>query len=416
MTRLAITFCLLMVSLGANLDGAVRVKDLTSIQGARNNQIYGVGLVVGLDRTGARFQSLATQQMAIDMLRKLNVTAKIARQNLQDNVFVSNTISMVMVTAELTPFAREGSRLDVTVSVMDTASSLKGGTLLFTPLKAADGEVYAVAQGPITLGGTDLSVIPSIRGQRNHPTSGRVNSGAIVEQEALGEIVDRGKIHLLLKNPDYTTAEKIAKRINVQHATNQFATRTPSNVRAVAYQRPKSRVDSSPIAFTIDAGTIAVYVPEAYRYRIAHLVGEIGQLEVTPDSLARVVINERTGTVIVGSHVKINSVAIAHGSLVIKPEDPPPAPPGPGPAAQQLLGVQGAAPQPAGNPFGGFQDAFLQPGELPAGDKLNVINKTFTVADLAQSLNALGVTPRDLISIFQALKEAGALHAELIIM
>ena len=416
MTRLAITFCLAMFALGANLDGAVRIKDLSSIKGARNNQLYGVGLVVGLDGTGARFQSLATQQMAIDMLRKMNVTSKINLQNLQDNVFRSNSISMVMVTAELTPFAREGSRLDVTVSVMDTATNLRGGTLLLTPLKAVDGETYAVAQGPITLGGVDLSVIGGIRGQRNHPTSGRVNNGAIVEQEALGEIVDRGRIHLLLKSPDYTTAEKIAKRINEQHAKGLQSAAASSKVRAVTYQRTRRATASSPIAFTVDAGTISIYVPETYRYRVAQLVGEIGQLEVTPDNLARVVINERTGTVIVGSNVKINSVAIAHGSLVIKPEDPPPAPPGPGPAAQQLLGAQAAAAPQAGNPFAGFQDTFLQPGELPAGDKLNVIDKTFTVADLAQSLNALGVTPRDLISIFQALKEAGALHAELIIM
>ncbi len=423
--RLVLCFSLMGV-LSTVAEAAVRIKDITTVRGARGNQLYGVGLVVGLNQTGATFQSRATSQMAIDMLRKMGATTRIAFEELQDNVFRSNSISMVMVTAELPPFAREGSRLNVTVSVMDTATSLKGGTLLLTPMKGADGEVYAVAQGPVSLGGVNLSPFPQVSGQRNHPTSGRVVDGAIVEIEVLGEIEHRGRIQLLLRHPSYATAMKISDAINQtagRAATNRTDPRAmPRNVadkrrqselRLVARTRTGAKPsDLKPVAYPIDAGTVELVVPDRYRSQVVEFVSTIGTLQVVPDDPARVVINERTGTVVVGANVRIDAVAIAHGSLVIKPIQPQ-APPVPGPGLSSLLGVQ---PRPQRPPAQQFQEQFLLPGQLPDGDKLNAVPQTYTVTELARALNALGATPKDLISIFQALKESGALHAELVIL
>lgn len=370
--RLVVLLGIFVIVAAPSLGQGIRVKDISTVAGARDNQLYGMGLVVGLNRTGAR--SLATQQIAIDMLRKLGVTSKIARQTLEDNVFTSSSISSVMVTANLPPFARKGTRLDVTVSVLDDANSLQGGTLLFTPLEGADGEVYAVAQGSVSIGGMQ-GFFPAPGQTQNHPTSGRIPSGAIVERQELGKILDNGFVRLLLHQPDYATARKIADAINKGFGCD---------------------------AVTIDPSTIQVQVPWNLRSNPIRFISEVGLLEITPDSPARVVINERTGTVVVGNQVRISTVAIAHGNLVIEPATPAPAPaPAPGAApAFPLLG----------------QAAPLVPGQLPEGDKLNPVGKTVTVAELSRALNALGVTPKDLIAIFQALRESGALHAELAVM
>ena len=422
-TRLLALFVLCLISV-ETVNGAVRIKDITDVEGVRSNQLYGLGLVIGLNGTGARQQSLATRQLAIDMLRKMDTTTKIARQNLQDNVFTSNSISAVMVTTELTAFARPGSRLDVVVSVLDTASSLRGGTLLLAPLKGVDGEVYAVAQGPISLGGVNLQQIPQFGALRNHPTTGRIANGAIVERSALGTISENGRVRLLLRSPDFATAENIAERINQSAASligisnvTRIDRRT-GRIQLASAQVPQPTNTATlrakatkQIARTLDAGTIEIRVPPNRSDNVVKLISEIGRLEVEPDHPARVVINERTGTVIVGRDVRITAVAIAHGNLVIKPVEPEP-PPQPGPAARALLGIDPAARQP--QRFGVNPSALF--GGTPEGDKLNVIEKTYTVADLARALNTLGVTPRDLIAIFQALKESGALHAELLIM
>jgi len=366
--RLVVVLGILVVVAAPSLGQGIRVKDIISVAGARDNQLYGMGLVVGLNRTGAR--SLATQQIAIDMLRKLDVTTKIARQTLEDNVFISSSISSVMVTANLPPFARKGTRLDVTVSVLDDAINLQGGTLLLTPLKGADGEVYAVAQGAVSIGGMQ-GFFPAPGQTQNHPTSGRIPSGAIVERQELGKILDNGFVRLLLHQPDYSTARKIADAINKSFDAD---------------------------ANTIDPATIEVQVPLKSRANPIGFVSELGLLEINPDSPARVVINERTGTVVVGNHVRISTVAIAHGNLVIEPATP-------APAATAVPGF----------PIPGLVTP-LAPGELPEGDKLNAVGRTVTVAELSRALNALGVTPRDLIAIFQALRESGALHAELAVM
>lgn len=367
--------------------GEVRIKDITQVEGAMSNKLYGTGLVVGLYGTGGR--SLSTQQMAIDMLRKLEMTTKIARQTLLDNVFKSTNISQVMVTVELPAFARKGSKLDVTVSVLDDASSLEGGTLLLTPLRGADGEVYVTAQGQLSIGG--FRVASNVAGgQKNHPTVARAQNGGMVEREVVGQIDHGGIVRLLLRDADYTTAKAIMLAINKQYAAT---------------------------AKTLDAGTIQLRVPLQRRLDIPDFVSEIGELRVMPDTPARVVINERTGTVIVGHQVRISSVAIAHGNLVIKPNVTIPATPPPKAPPDEERGP------PPDESSDSVEDILksLRPRNLPATDPqqpliLHNIEETFTVADLARVLNALGVSPRDLIAIFQALKESGAMHADLVVM
>ena len=350
-------------------EAGVRVKDITDLEGARGNQLFAHGLVVGLSGTGSR--SLFTQQMAADMLQRLNVTAQIFTNLPSDNVLRSANISVVMVTAEIGPFARKGSRIDVTVSALDDAQSLQGGTLIFTPLRGVDGEVYAVSQGPVSVGGFLFSG-QAASVQKNHPTVGRIAGGAIVEREARGEVVCQGQLRLLLKQPDYTTAQAITKVVNARYPG---------------------------AAVALDAGTVQVAAMGYKSGNLAGFVDEIGGLEVNPDTPARVVINERTGTIVAGEQVKVSTVALAHGNLTI------------------LTTEQPRVSQPA--PFSEGKTVVTPSTKIGVGEQaggLSVVPRTVTVAELARALNALGANPRDLISIFQALKNAGALHAEIVVM
>jgi flagellar P-ring protein precursor FlgI len=358
---------ILLLCGGSTFAGS-RIKDITSLEGDRPNQLYGLGLVIGLDGTGGK--SLFTQQLAVDMLQKMDVSSKIVTESKSDNVFKSENIAVVMVTTELPSNARRGSKIDVTVSSMDGAS-LQGGTLILTPLRGVDGEVYAVAQGELSIGGFSFTGAAA-KAQKNHPTVGRIVNGAIVEKEALGNIDLGGRVRFLLKNPDYMTAQAMVRSINGLY--------------------PGS-------ASVVDSGTVQVKVPNAARCNIAELVGEIGLLEVMPDSPARVIINERTGTVVAGERVRISTVAIAHGNLTITTSEEP------------------QVSQPA--PYSRGETAVVDRTRVDVtehGGGMQVLEQSVTVADLARALNALGVTPRDLIAIFQAIKEANALHAELIIM
>ena len=335
----------------------------------------GIGLVTGLENTGSR--STITQQMAIQMLRRFRFNGTIAQISQLDAQIRTGSVSIVTVTAELGPFNRRGSRIDVLVSTVDDTISLQGGTLIFTPLRGADDVVYATAQGPLSIGGFQFTVpqgttTPLASAQKNHPTVGRVPNGAIVEREARGEIVCNGTVRLLLREPDYTTARAIARAIN---------RRFPNS------------------AITLDAGTIQVFVPEGPLANVVGFASEIGLLEVNPDIPAKVVINERTGTVVAGKDVQIDTVAVAQGNLAILSTDQP------------------YASQPP--PFSAGTTAVLPQvtlGVTEQGGYLRVLDRTTTVSDLARALNALGVTPRDMIAIFQAIKQAGALHAELVIM
>src|SRR5579875_2967701 len=269
-----------VLALAAPAQAGARIKDITDLEGARNNQLYGFGLVVGLNGTGGR--SRFTQQVAVDMMKRLCVVSKIAFQHVTDNTFVSPNISAVMVTAEIGPFARIGSRLDVTVSILDDATSLQGGTLLFTPLHGADGVVYAIAQGPLSVGGFLFSGAAA-SAQKNYVSVARIPGGALVEHEARGEVLCKGRVHLLLKNADYATARYVAAVIN------QWM---PGH------------------ALPLDAGTVEVMVPPEARSHTVSFLSDLGNLEVLTDAPARVVINERTGTVVAGENVKIATVAI----------------------------------------------------------------------------------------------------------
>lgn len=368
---------LVMLVAGSSVPAAqavgVRIKDITDIEGARPNHLIGVGLVVGLENTGAR--SISTQQVAVDMLNRFNITSRIVSQGQGDSVFRSSNISVVMVTSELGPFSRRGTKIDILVSVLDDATSLQGGTLLLTPLRGADGIDYAVAQGPVSLGGFLFTAPfganqPLASVQKNHPTVGRISGGAIVEREARGEIVCKGQMKLLLREQDYVTAQSISRAINAKF--------------------PRA-------AHPLDEGAVNITIPPELSTSLVNFVGEVGLLEVTPDTVAKVVINERTGTIVAGHQVKIATVAVAHGNLSIT-------------TAEDFT-----ASQPL--PFGRGRTAILPQADLNVteqGGTVRVVEQAVTVADLARALNALGATPRDLITIFQAIKKAGALHADLV--
>jgi flagellar P-ring protein precursor FlgI len=365
----------LLVACAPGGPAATRIKDITEFEGARSNHLVGVGLVVGLENTGGR--SLLTQQVAVDMLTRFRINSVINSNNLLDPVYRAGSVSVVAVTADLGPFTRRGSKIDVLVSVMDDALSLQGGTLIFTPLRGADDVVYVTAQGPLSVGGFQFGVpsgtaTPLASAQKNHPTVGRIPGGGIVEREARGEVVCNGAMRLLLRVPDYNTARAIARAINARF--------------------PNS-------ALTVDAGTVQVFLPPGPGTNFVGFASDIGLLEVIPDVVARVVINERTGTVVAGKDVQIDTVAVAHGNLAILTSDEP------------------FASQPP--PFSGGTTAILprpRIGVTEQGGYLRVLERSTTVADLARAMNALGVTPRDMIAIFQVIKQAGALNAELVIM
>jgi flagellar P-ring protein precursor FlgI len=368
MIRVALALVALAAA-AAPAPAQVRVKDVTDIFGANANQLFGYGLVVGLDGTGSR--STFTQQVAVDMLQRLGTTAQIFSQLPADAVIRSTSISAVMVMAEIGPFTRKGGRLDVTVSCLDDARSLQGGTLLFTPLTGVDGQTYISAQGPLSVGG--FSVSGAAAGvQKNQLNTGRIPNGGIVVKEAPGTFVTGGKAHLILKSPDFNTARLLAKAVNERFPFAAQAT---------------------------DAGTVTLCCPTDGGKTPVQFLGEVGLIEFRPDSPARVVINERTGTVVAGEHVTLSSCSVTHGNLYVGTSETP------------------VASQPA--PLSGGATAVLprtQAGAREQASRMVVLPPTTTVADVARALNALGVTPRDLISIFQALKQAGALHAELVII
>jgi flagellar P-ring protein precursor FlgI len=362
--------------LGQPVDGGVRIKDITDLQGARKNQLVGFGLVTGLDGTGSR--GPFTQQVAVDMLQRLDVRARTAAESRGSSVFRSGNISAVMITAELGPFNRKGSTIDVVVSALDDATSLKDGILILTPLKGADGVAYAVAQGPVSVGGAFAFTAsggvgtPSATAQKNHPTVGRIEGGAIVEHEARGEVVCNGQLRLMLRDPDHQTARTIALAVNSRFAN---------------------------AAVSLDAGSVQVFIPRDRATDVVTFAAELGLLEVTPDAPARVVINERTGTIVAGEHVKIARVAVSHGNLAIVTGDEP------------------VISQP--NPFARGTTVVVPVPRIGVTEEkgaVRLLEQSVTVADVARALNALKVAPRDLIAIFQALKKAGALHAELVIM
>lgn len=358
-----LTFILgLMVILSASSVYAARIKDIADFKGVRRNQLVGYGLVVGLNGTGDGKDAEFTLQSLASMLEKMGVTVQ------TDNIKVDN-VAAVMVTAELAPFAKSGSHVDVLVSSIGDAENLQGGTLLFTPLKGADGRVYAVAQGPVSTGG--FSAGGDGGGvQKNFPTVGRIAGGAVIEREVKTNFAEKKSLTLLLHTPDFTTASRISEAIN--------------------------RLGYDQMAQTEDASTINIDIPDSFVGNIIKLITMIEVLKIIPDAVAKVIINERTGTVVMGSNVRISTVAVAHGNLSIEIKEFP--------QVSQPL------------PFSQGETVVTPDTEVlvkEGNNRLMLMETGVSIGEVVRALNALGASPRDLIAIFQAMKAAGALQAEL---
>lgn len=361
---IALRLLLLLLLLAPAARAGEKVKDLVEVVGVRENQLVGLGLVVGLDGTGDSSPVLA--QTLASALRRLGVNVG------ADQVKAKNA-AVVALTASLPPFARPGTTIDVTASSAGDARSLAGGVLLRAPLEAADGQVYAVAQGSVVVAGLSAAG-GSASVQKNHPTVGRLLGGGIVERAVEGPALgDKDELRLALRAPSFQTADRLARAIGAL----------------------------SLVAVAEDAATVRVVVPDDARKggELVGLIARLGELEIEPDVEARVVINERTGTIVAGERVRISRVAISHGSLTITVSEgasvsqPPPL------SGGQTAVVPGTA---------------VQVTEAAPG--LHVLEPSTTVADLARALDALGVTPRELVAIFQALAAAGALHAKLVVL
>ena len=309
---------------------AARLKDIASIRGVRENQLIGYGIVIGLKGTGDGKNEFMGKSM-VRMLDKLGV-------KLEGQDFSSKNVAAVIITATMPAFGKAGNPIDITVSAIGEASSLQGGTLLQAPLRAANEQVYAVAQGSIIIGGD---------GKDMHLTSGRVPNGAMIERDMSADFATRKMYRLNLINPDFTTAARSVLTINKELGGHYASAK--------------------------DAGTIDIITPFAYENRGVELLATIESIEINPDMKARVVINEKTGTIVIGDKVKISKVAISHGSLAVK----------------------------------------VGEGKKGADEKVAVLDTGVSVGELVQALNKLGVTPKDLITILQSIKSAGALHGEL---
>jgi len=349
-------------------EAASRIKDIADFEGVRDNLLVGYGLVVGLNGTGDDMDDDPfTRESLIGMLERLGI-------NTRDGDPEPENTAAVMVTGTLLPFSRQGSRMDVTVSALGTAENLLGGTLLVTPLVGADGEVYAVAQGQVQVGGF-VAQGEAETITKGVPTSGRIPNGAIVEKEVPFELGSMESVKISLRNPDFTTARRIANAINTFLGSN--------------------------VARSLDPATVMVRVPRGRDGGVVDLLTDIEQLRVEPDQLARVIIDEQTGTIVIGDNVRINTVAIAQGNLTIRVTETP------------------QVSQPA--PFSNTGQTVVVPRteiEVDEGEenRLTVVDGGVTLQDLVNALNALGVGPRDMISILQAVKAAGALQAEIQVM
>lgn len=341
-----------------------RIKDIADVEGVRDNQLVGYGLVVGLDGTGDTLRNAAfTRQALNSMLERFNI-------NVREADLRTGNVAAVIVTAELPPFSMQGTRLDVTASALGDAGSLQGGVLIATPLMGANGEVYAVAQGSLAVGGFSAEG-DGASVTRGVPTNGRIANGAVIERELDWDLAGQQTVRLALRNPDFTTARRMANAINAFLGSRVANAENPSTV---ALTRPS----------TFDGDMVA-------------LIADVEQLRVATDMRARVIIDESTGTIVMGENVRVSTVAIAQGGLTITVSESP--------VASQA--------QP-----------FAQGGEtvvLPRTDvqvtedraDLGVLEGSVTLRELVDGLNALGVSPRDMITILQTIKAAGALQAEI---
>jgi len=355
-----------LAQLGCASLRASRVKDLSLVEGGRDNQLVGYGLVVGLAGDGDS-NATSTLRAVANILQRYGLT-------LNPTDIKTKNVAAVMLTADIGAFLKPGSKIDVNVASMGDAKTLQGGVLLQTPLLGADGRVYAVAQGPVAIGGF-LGGAGGAGGatvQKNHPTVGNISNGAIVEREIPATFVRDNTVRLLLHNPDFTSASRMADAINLQW--------------------PGS-------ATPVDAATVSVALPPTYRGHDVTFLADLGQIESVPDTLARIVINERTGTIVATSTVRLSQVAIAHGSLTIT-----------------VTNNQGVS-QPNSFSSAG-QTTTVQSTQTAVNEGkggFTVLNEPPTIERLAAALNALGVSTRDMMAIFQTLKRSGALQADLVI-
>jgi len=352
-----------------NYSGGSRIKDLIDVEGARDNQLNGFGLIVGLAGTGdSKIDS--TLQSIANSLKNYGV-------NVPFDKIKSGNVAAVMVTADIGPFVKPGSRIDVTVSSMGDSKTLQGGVLLQVPLQGADKVVYAVAQGPIAVGGF-LGGVGGPGGatvQKNFPTVGTIPNGAIVEREIPAQIVQNGSLNLMLREADYISAARMAEAINRVFPNTAVAR---------------------------DGKTVNVIIPPEYKSYEVNFLASLGGIELEPDSVARVVINERTGVIVATSNVRVSKVAVSHGSLTIS-------------IASTLTASQPNAPL-IGN--GAGRTVVLPSTTTAVNEKkgsFQVVEDTPTIERVAAALNALGVSTRDMMSIFQTMKRAGALQAELVL-
>lgn len=361
--RVIITLSTLLILLSQVLPAyAVRIKDIATVGGIRDNQLIGYGLIVGLNGTGDKKGTDFTIRSVTSMLTKMGIT-------IDPSLVSVKNVAAVIVTAKLPPFAKKGSQIDVIVSSIGDATSLQGGTLLLTPLKGANQGVYAVAQGPVSLGGY-IGGSGGDSVQKNHATVGRISGGAIVEREVDMDINDRKEVTISLRQQDFSTAVRLAGIIN---RSLQQETAHPEN-----------------------PGTVVMAIPSEYQEKVVELIASIENLDIQVDMPAKVVLNERTGTVVMGENVRLSTVAISHGNLTIQIK------------SQVKVSQPGA--------FSKGETVIVPQSDVSVDEqqaRLMVLQSGVTVEEVVRALNSVGVTPRDLIAILQAIKAAGALQAEL---
>ena len=345
---------------------ASRIKDLANFEGVRQNQLIGYGLVVGLNGSGDTLNNIPfTKQSLTAMLERLGV-------NIRGQTLRTGNVAAVMVTANLPPFGTQGTRVDVTVSALGDSKSLQGGTLLVTPLLGADGNVYAVAQGSVAIGGFSAEG-DAAKVTKGVPTVGRISNGALIEREIDFALNRLGQLRMALRNPDFTTAKRIAS------AVNDFI--------------------GQPTAEPLDPSTVQLSIPPKYHGNVVELITEIEQLQVEPDLPAKIVIDERSGVIVMGRDVRVSMVAVAQGNLTVAITETP------------------QVSQPA--PFSRGQTRVVprtQVGVTEEGKKLATIRDGVSLQHVVDGLNALGIGPRDMISILQAIKASGAIQADIEVM
>ena len=369
MTALATGLAAATFIASAQADGTARIKDIVDIEGVRDNMLVGYGLVVGLNGTGDTLNgSPFTEQSIIGMLERLGV-------NIRDESMKTKNIAAVMVTATLPPFTNQGSRIDVTVSTLGDAKSLQGGTLLVTPLLGADSQVYSVAQGSVSVAGFSAGGEAGGGVTQGTPTAGRISSGAIVEREIPFELAAMTSTRLALRNPDFTTARRIAAAIN-DHL----------KIQAASAENPAS---------------VSINLPDGYHTNMVNLLTDIEQLKVHPDQIARVVIDERSGVIVMGDNVRISTVALAQGNLTIRVTETPQVSQ---PEAFSQGGTTVVVPR---------SDVQV---DADSNRKIAMLPEGVSLQALVSSLNALGVGPRDIITILQSIKASGALQADIKVM